>query len=145
MRVTVLNGPNLNLLGLREPELYGQTTLAGLEAMVRAEADRLGVAVTWFQSNHEGALIDAIQALPESADGAILNAGAFSHTSLAVRDAILAVRVPFVEVHLTNIYARESARRQSLTADLARAVVAGLGPSGYLVALQALHARHHGG
>lgn len=144
MRVSVLNGPNLNLLGFREPELYGRTTLADLEAMVRAEAGRLGVAVTWLQSNHEGVLIDAVQALPGSADGAILNAGALTHTSLALRDALLATRVPFVEVHLTNIYARDPARRHSLTADLALGVVAGLGPAGYLVALQTLQAHHRG-
>jgi len=145
MRVTVLNGPNLNLLGLREPDLYGPTTFAQLEAMVRAEAERLGVVLQWFQSNHEGALIDAVQGLPGSADGAILNAAALTHTSLALRDALRAVRVPFIEVHLTNIYARDPVRHRSLTADLAEGVIAGLGPPGYLLALQTLHASYHGG
>ncbi len=143
MRVTVLNGPNLNLLGRREPEVYGTTTFAELEAMVRADAERLGVALTWFQSNHEGALVDAIQALPASADAAILNAAALTHTSLAIRDALLAVRVPFIEVHLSNLYARkEPVRHHSLTADLSLGLITGLGPAGYRVALQALHDRH---
>jgi len=145
MRVTVLNGPNLNLLGRREPAVYGTTTFAELEAMVRDEATRLGVALTWFQSNHEGALVDAIQALPASADAAILNAAALTHTSLAIRDALLAVQVPFVEVHLSNLYARkETMRHHSLTADLSLGLVTGLGPMGYRVALQALHARYGG-
>lgn len=145
MRVTVLNGPNLNLLGQREPALYGATTFAELEASVRREAEGLGVVLTWFQSNHEGALVDAVQALPETADGAILNAGAYTHTSLALRDALLAVGTPFVEVHLTNIYGREPARQHSMTADLAIGLVAGLGPVGYTLALQRLHQHLRGG
>jgi len=145
MRVTVLNGPNLNLLGAREPELYGRTTLAELEALVRVEAGRLGVELRWVQSNHEGVMVDEIQGLPGKADGLILNAGAFTHTSLALRDALLAVRVPFVEVHLSNLFAREEARRRSLVADLALGLISGFGPQGYLLALQALHRRLHDG
>lgn len=138
MRVAVLNGPNLNLLGTREPEVYGRTTLPELEQLVRAEAARLEVALTWTQTNHEGAFVEAVQALRGNADGALVNAAAFTHTSLAIRDAFLAVRVPFVEVHLSNIFAREPERRHSRLADLALGIVAGFGPAGYLLGLQAL-------
>jgi 3-dehydroquinate dehydratase-2 len=141
MRVTVLNGPNLNLLGSREPELYGTTTLAEIEAMLREEASRLGIALRFLQSNHEGVLIDEIQRLPATADGLILNAGAYSHTSLAIRDALAAVKVPFVEVHLTDVAQREEARRRLLFADLAVQVITGRGPEGYRLALQALSRR----
>ena len=141
MRIAVLNGPNLNLLGSREPDVYGRATLAEIEAAVRDEAGRLGVTVAWLQTNHEGALIDAVQALPGQADGAVINAAALTHTSLALRDAVLAVRVPFIEVHLSNIFARETERRHSLLADLALGVIAGLGPAGYVVAVRALAER----
>lgn len=141
MRVTVLNGPNLNLLGTREPEIYGRTTLPELEAMVRAEANQLGVALTWYQTNHEGEFVEAVQGLAASADGALVNAGAFTHTSLAIRDAFLAVRVPFVEVHLSNLFGREPERRHSRLADLAIGVVTGFGPMGYQLGLRALVAR----
>lgn len=141
MRVTVLNGPNLNLLGTREPEVYGRDTLDQVESLVRTEAAHLGVAVEWFQSNHEGALIDRIQDLPGRAEGLILNAGAYTHTSVAIRDALLAVRIPFVEVHLSNVFAREDVRRHSLVADLALGVIAGFGPQSYLLGLRALTAR----
>ena len=141
MRLTVLNGPNLNLVGTREPERYGRATLAEIESLVRAEASGLGVAIEWFQSNHEGALIDAIQALPGRADGLILNAAGYTHSSLPIRDALLAVAVPFVEVHLSNVFAREEARRHSVMADLAVGVIAGFGPQSYLLGLRALHAR----
>ena len=138
MRIAVLNGPNLNLLGTREPEVYGRATLADLERDVRAEATRLGVELSWFQTNHEGAFVDAVQALKGQADGAIVNAAAFTHTSLAIRDAFLAVKVPFVEVHLSNIFAREAERRHSRLADLALGIIAGFGAPGYLMALTAL-------
>jgi 3-dehydroquinate dehydratase-2 len=138
MRIAVLNGPNLNLLGVREPEVYGRTTLPELEQLVRAEANRLGVSLTWFQTNHEGAFVDAVQGLRGQADGALVNAAAFTHTSLAIRDAFLAVKVPFVEVHLSNIFAREAERRHSRLADLALGILAGFGPAGYPLALQAL-------
>jgi len=138
MRVAVLNGPNLNLLGVREPELYGRHTLGDVEAMTRQEGARLDVELEWFQTNHEGALVDAVQALRGRVDGAVVNPAAFGHTSLALRDAFLAVQVPFVEVHLTNIFGREPERRHTVLADLAVAVIAGLGAKGYPVALQAL-------
>ena len=144
MHIAVLNGPNLNLLGTREPELYGTTTMADLEAMVRAEAARLGVTLDWIQTNHEGDFVEAVQALRGRAQGALVNAAAFTHTSLAIRDAFLAVKVPFVEVHLSNIFAREAERRHSRFADLALGVVTGLGPAGYLFALQGLVARLRG-
>ena len=144
MRIAVLNGPNLNLLGQREPALYGHQTLAEVEAMVREEAARLDCTVSWSQSNHEGALVDAIQQLPARADGLLLNAAAYTHTSLAIRDALLAVQVPFVEVHLSNLFAREPQRRHSLCADLAVGVIAGFGGFGYVLALQALHRRLNG-
>lgn len=138
MRVAVLNGPNLNLLGVREPELYGRHTLGDIEAMARQEGARLEVELEWFQTNHEGALVDAVQALRGRVDGAVVNPAAFGHTSLALRDAFLAVQVPFVEVHLTNIFGREPERRHTVLADLAVAVIAGLGAQGYPVALRAL-------
>ena len=144
MRIAVLNGPNLNLLGSREPEVYGRTTLPELEALVRAEAARLGIELTWFQTNHEGAFVEAVQGLRGQADGALINAAAFTHTSLAIRDAMLAVQVPFVEVHLSNIFAREPERRHSRLADLAVGIVAGFGPHGYLLGLQALASRLRG-
>jgi 3-dehydroquinate dehydratase II len=141
MRISVLNGPNLNLLGQREPEIYGRATLAEIEAMVREAARGDGVELTWFQTNHEGAMVDAVQGLRGTADGALINAAAFTHSSLALRDALLAVRVPFVELHLSNIFAREAERRHSRIADLALGVVTGFGPQSYLLALQALVGR----
>jgi 3-dehydroquinate dehydratase-2 len=141
MRITVLNGPNLNLLGQREPEVYGRTTLAEIEAMVRAAAREQGVEISWLQSNHEGALVDAVQGLKGTADGALINAAALTHSSLALRDALLAVRVPFVELHLSNIFAREPERRHSMIADLAVGLVTGFGAQSYLLALQALVGR----
>lgn len=141
MRIAVLNGPNLNLLGQREPEVYGHTSLAEIEAMVREAAGPLGVEVEWFQTNHEGALVDAVQGLRGRADGALINAAALTHSSLALRDALLAVRIPFVELHLSNIFAREPERRHSVIADLAVGMVTGFGPQSYLLALQAIAAR----
>ena len=141
MRIAVLNGPNLNLLGQREPEVYGRTTLAEIETMVREAARARGAEIEWLQTNHEGALVDAVQALRGRADGALINAAALTHSSLALRDALLAVRIPFVEVHLSNIFAREPARRHSVIADLAVGLVTGFGAQGYLLALDALVAR----
>ena len=141
MHVAVLNGPNLNLLGEREPEVYGRTTLAEIEASTRAVAKTLGVECSWTQTNHEGELVDAIQALRGRADGAVINAAAFTHTSLAVRDALLAVRVPFVEVHLSNVFAREPFRHRSYFSDLAVGVISGLGAQGYEAALAFVAAR----
>lgn len=138
MRIAVLNGPNLNLLGAREPELYGRATLGEIEAAVRAQATALGVECAWTQTNHEGELVEAIQRLRGTADGALVNAAAFTHTSLAVRDALLAAQVPFVEVHLSNIFAREPERRRSLLADLAVGIVTGFGADSYRLALDGL-------
>ena len=138
MHVAVLNGPNLNLLGEREPELYGRATLGEIETLIRARAKALGVECSWTQTNHEGELVDAIQALRGRVDGAVINAAAFTHTSLAVRDALLAVRVPFVEVHLSNVFAREEQRRHSMLADIAVGVVTGFGAESYRLGLEGL-------
>jgi 3-dehydroquinate dehydratase-2 len=138
MRIAVLNGPNLNLLGQREPEVYGRTTLVEIERLVRTEGASLGVDIDWLQSNHEGVLVDAVQGLRGHADAALVNAGAFTHTSLALRDAFLAVKIPFVEVHLSNLFAREPARRQTLLADLAEGFICGFGARGYVLGLRAL-------
>jgi len=135
--ILVLNGPNLNLLGTREPQIYGSTTLADIEHRLTADAAGRQARVTCFQSNHEGALVDRIQsARNEAVDFIIINAGALTHTSVALRDALAAVAVPFVEVHLSNVYRREEFRHRSLLADLAVGVVAGLGAAGYRYALQ---------
>jgi 3-dehydroquinate dehydratase II len=141
MRIAVLNGPNLNLLGQREPEIYGRTTLAEIEGMVRDAARGHGVEIDWLQTNHEGELVDAVQKLRGRADGALVNAAALTHSSLALRDALLAVKVPFVELHLSNIFAREPERRHSVIADLAIGMVTGFGAQSYLLALQALVGR----
>lgn len=151
MRIAVLNGPNLNLLGTREPAVYGTTTLAVIEARLMDVAAELGVTVVCAQFNHEGDLIDAVHALggrpaapgvaPElrlKADAALVNAGAWTHTSLALRDALVGVALPFVEVHLSNIYAREPERRHSMLASAAVGSVCGFGPSSYELALRGL-------
>lgn len=137
-RVLVLNGPNLNLLGTREPGIYGAATLADLEAMVREHGARLGIEVECLQSNHEGELVDAVQRARGRFDGAIVNLGGYTHTSVAIRDAILGAPIPFVEVHLSNLFKREEFRHRSMTADLALGLIAGFGPRGYLLALDAL-------
>src|SRR5215210_4832857 len=141
MRIAVLNGPNLNLLGQREPEVYGHTSLPEIEAMVREAAGSQGVQIDWFQTNHEGGMVEAVQGLRGRADGALINAAALTHSSLALRDALLAVKIPFVELHLSNIFAREPERRHSVIADLAIGMVTGFGAQSYLLALQALVAR----
>ena len=145
MLIAVLNGPNLNLLGQREPEVYGRTTLDEIEKMVRDAARSHGADIEWLQSNHEGQLVDAVQGLRGRVDGALINAAALTHSSLALRDAMLAVRVPFVELHLSNIFAREPERRHSVIADLAIGLVAGFGAQSYLLALQALVGRLRAG
>ena len=141
MRLAVLNGPNLNLLGTREPELYGRETLADIEAQLLDVAASLDVQVEFLQRNSEGDLIDFVHGLRGRVDGAVVNAGAYSHTSLALRDALAAVRVPFVEVHVTNVHAREPERRHSMLAPAAIGVVCGLGAYGYELALRGLVAR----
>jgi len=141
VRIAVLNGPNLNLLGTREPELYGRQTLRDMEERLTVVARELRVEIEFAQHNGEGALIDAVQAMRGRVDGALVNAGAYSHTSLALRDALVAVAVPFVEVHITNIYAREPERRHSTLASAAVGLVCGLGVLGYELALRGLVAR----
>ena len=138
MRLLLLNGPNLNLLGLREPGLYGATTLAAIEADLQERATALGVELACFQSNHEGVLVDRIHAAREGVEGILINAGAFTHTSVAIRDALLGVAIPFVELHLSNVYAREPFRHHSYLADRAIGVVSGFGPASYRLALEGL-------
>jgi 3-dehydroquinate dehydratase-2 len=135
-RVLVVNGPNLNLLGTREPEIYGTRTLRDLEEEVAAEAERLGLNVTCFQSNSESALIDFIQHEPAKADGLILNAGALSHYSFALRDAVSAAGITTIEVHISNIHAREEFRHRSVIASVCVGQIVGLGFEGYRLALQ---------
>jgi len=137
-RILVLNGPNLGTLGTRETSIYGSETLAAIEARVRERARTLGVDVRWEQSNHEGSLVDLLEEERASADGCVINPGGLSHTSVALADAIRAFGKPVVEVHVTNIHAREPYRRVSLSAEAARGVVAGLGAQGYLLALEGL-------
>ncbi|HEU5174984.1 MAG TPA: type II 3-dehydroquinate dehydratase [Gemmatimonadaceae bacterium] len=138
MRLAVVNGPNLNLLGLREPALYGRETLADVERSLAAVARELGVELEFAQRNGEGELIDLVHGFRGRIAGAVVNAGAYSHTSLALRDAFAAVEVPFVEVHVTNVYAREPERRHSMLASGAVGVVCGLGGYGYELALRGL-------
>ena len=138
MRVLLLNGPNLNLLGRREPGLYGAQTLEAIEADLVRQAVALGVALECFQSNHEGALVDRIHAASGQADGILINAGAFTHTSIALRDALLGVAIPFVELHLSNVHAREPFRHHSHLADRAVGVICGFGSASYGLALQGL-------
>jgi 3-dehydroquinate dehydratase-2 len=139
----VIHGPNLNLLGTREPEIYGRDSLAEIDALIERTAARLGWTAETFQSNHEGEIVDRIQAA-RNADGLIINPGALSHYSLAVADALRAVEVPAVEVHLSNIHAREPWRAVSVTAAACIGVVSGLGAQGYLAALHHLAHRHRG-
>lgn len=138
-RVLILNGPNLNLLGKREISIYGRATLADIEAGLRREAEQMKIEVGFFQSNHEGALIDAIHHAPENYDAIVFNPGAYTHTSVALRDAIVAVApLPVVEVHLSNVYARpEEFRHHSLTAPVCVGQISGFGPTSYLLGLLA--------
>jgi 3-dehydroquinate dehydratase-2 len=138
VRIAVLNGPNLNLLGTREPELYGRTTLPELEAQLGVVARELGVELECAQHNGEGGLVDLVHTLRGRAQGAVVNAGAYSHTSLALRDALVGVSLPFVEVHVTNVYAREAERRHSMLASAALGVIVGMGTYGYELALRGL-------
>jgi 3-dehydroquinate dehydratase-2 len=138
VRILLINGPNLNLLGSRQPEIYGAMTLQDIVGRVSAKAKEMGAEIVHFQSNHEGALVDFVQQNLPAADGAIVNAGALTHYGLSLRDAFEAVGKPFVEVHISNIHAREEFRHHSVLADIAAAQVAGLGWRGYIAALEAL-------
>ena len=142
-RVLVLNGPNLNLLGRRQPEIYGTQTLADIEADLRKLASELGtdLELTFVQSNHEGALIEAIQEHGEGALGIIINAGAYTHSSVAIRDALVSVGTPAIEIHLSNIHAREPFRHHPYIAPIAVGQIAGFGPAGYNMALRYLALR----
>jgi len=140
-KVLILNGPNLNLLGSREPEIYGAATLDDIEAECRARAAQRGLAIAWRQSNSEGELVDWIQEARGEFDALVLNPGAYSHTSIAILDALLAVDLPVVEVHLSNIHRREEFRARSYVSKAALGVIAGFGKSGYVMALDALAER----
>ena len=136
--VLILNGPNLNLLGTRQPEVYGHTTLADVEELCRAAGTRLGLDITFEQSNHEGVMIDAIHAAKGTHDGLVINAGAYTHTSIALMDAVASVELPMVEVHLSNIHARETFRHTSYLSKVAVGMLCGFGAKGYVMALDAL-------
>lgn len=138
IKIALVHGPNLNLLGQRNPEVYGNLTLEQLEAAVAERAAELGAEVEAFQSNHEGELIDALHAAGKSCQGVIFNPGGYSHTSVALRDAVEASCIPVIEVHISNIHGREHFRRTSLTAAAAQACISGMGLQGYLSALEAL-------
>ncbi len=142
MKVAVLNGPNLNLLGIREPEIYGKGSLADIERRLKVVAAELDVAMSFAQFNSEGDLIDAIQAQHGVADGILINAAAWTHTSMAIADALRSVSVPYIEVHLSNIFAREAERRHSMLAAGAKAVICGFGANGYELALRGLVQMH---
>ncbi len=143
-QILILHGPNLNLLGRREPEVYGQMTLADINRRLEEAAARLGVSLRIEQSNHEGALIEALHAAQEWADGVVFNPAGYTHTSVALRDAVAAIRIPVVEVHISNIQAREDFRRRSLVAPVCLGTVSGFGWRSYLLGLEGLvrHLRH---
>lgn len=134
--ILLINGPNLNLLGTREPHIYGSTTLDDVVSSAREQATQLSVQFDTFQSNHEGAIVDRIHAARGTVDAIVINPGAYTHTSVAIRDALLGVGIPFVELHVTNVHAREEFRRHSYLSDKAAAVICGLGVFGYTVALE---------
>lgn len=138
--VFVINGPNLNLLGKREPEVYGKTTLSDIEKMLRQRADALQTEIDFRQSNREGELVDWLQEAGDKADGVILNAAAYTHTSVALHDAVRAISVPVIEVHLSNVHARETFRRRSFIAPVAAGIISGFGAHSYLLALEAINA-----
>ena len=144
MKILVVHGPNLNMLGTREPEVYGATRLADIDAALLLLGQALGAQVETVQSNHEGVLIDAVQAARGTADAILINPGGFTHTSVALRDALLAVSLPFVEVHLSNVHRREAFRRHSYFSDAAVGVITGFGAESYALGLRAL-VHHHAG
>jgi len=136
--VWVIHGPNLNTLGEREPEVYGRTTLADIDTGLKERGDKLGLSVETFQSNHEGEIVGKIQDIAGSAQGVIINPAAYTHTSIAIRDALLLLDTPIIEIHLSNIYKREPFRHTSMVADIATGQISGFGVDGYRMALEAL-------
>jgi 3-dehydroquinate dehydratase II len=139
MKLLLINGPNLNLLGTREPAKYGHTTLPEVETMVREEAARLGAELATFQSNHEGAIVDRIHAArTEGVAGIVINPGAYTHTSVAIRDAFAGTSIPFAEIHISNVHAREPFRHHSYLSEIAAGIVIGMGVEGYRLALHGL-------
>jgi 3-dehydroquinate dehydratase-2 len=136
--ILVIHGPNLNMLGKREPDIYGETTLDEINSQLEALGRSLGLIVETFQSNHEGAIVDKIQDAAATQHGMIINPAAFTHTSIAIRDALLALDVPIIEIHISNIYKREPFRHKSLISDVVDAQIAGLGIKGYSIALRAM-------
>lgn len=139
--IMVIHGPNLNMLGKREPEVYGKTTLDDINTGLKETGSRLGLLVDAFQSNHEGTIVDKIQEIMNSHHGLIINPGAYTHTSIAIRDALLVLSIPVIEVHLSNIYKRESFRHHSMLAGVATGQISGLGSDGYFLALEYLARR----
>ena len=138
MKILVINGPNLNLLGEREPGIYGDQSYSALSEMVMDKADELGVKCEIFQSNHEGAIIDKLHSARKDFDGVVLNAGAYTHYSYAIRDAIAAIRIPVIEVHISNVFARDEFRKNSVIAPVCKGSISGFGLAGYLMAMDAL-------
>jgi 3-dehydroquinate dehydratase II len=138
LNVLIIHGPNLNMLGKREPELYGRTTLEQIDSTLKGLGEELGLVVDTFQSNHEGAIVDKIQESLGTQKGLIINPAAYTHTSIAIRDAILLLDIPVIEIHISNIYKREPFRHTSLISDVATAQIAGFGIKGYSMALNAL-------
>jgi len=143
-RILVLHGPNLNLLGVREPDVYGATTLAQIDAALEEQAKQAGAELVGFQTNHEGALIDRIHAAREDADGILINPAGLTHTSVALRDALAGVGLPIIEVHLSNVFARESFRHHSYISGVALGVISGFGSDSYRLGLEALLAHLRG-
>lgn len=143
-RILVMNGPNLNLLGTRQPEVYGPTTLSDIEALCHVHAESIGVAVDFMQSNSEGTLIDTLQAARGVYGGVVLNAGAYTHTSIALMDAVTSIALPVIELHLSNVHAREDFRHESYLAKVALGIICGFGSDGYPLAISAM-AQHLGG
>jgi 3-dehydroquinate dehydratase-2 len=139
--VLILNGPNLNLLGTRQPDVYGKTTLADIDSMCARHGEAIGMKVSFQQSNHEGVLVDQIHAARGAHDGIILNAGAYTHTSIALMDAIASVELPAIELHLSNVHAREEFRHESYIAKVCVGIICGFGAHGYVLAMDAMKAR----
>ena len=137
-RILIIHGPNLNMLGKREPDIYGHQSLAEIDVRLKERGDKLGIDVETFQSNHEGALVDKIQQAAGTVHGVVINPAAYTHTSVAIRDALVMLDIPIVEIHLSNIHRREPFRHQSMIADIVAARIAGFGSNGYMLALEGL-------